>query len=74
MFTCVTHSVNMHMYAIGVRTKGTAQSFQKANLWYTQALDRGHTPAAYTLAIMHLNGVGTVRTRRAPLFIFHSHA
>eukprot|EP00392_Amoebophrya_sp_AT5.2_P001253 g1255.t1 len=40
---------------------GTDQSFQKAVLWYTQALDRGHTPAAYSLAIMHLNGVGTVR-------------
>ena len=25
---------------------GVAQSFQKAVLWYTQALDRGHTPAA----------------------------
>merc|ERR1712232_1260422 len=37
------------------------QSFQKAALWYTEALDRGHTPAAYTLAVMHLNGVGTVR-------------
>lgn len=40
---------------------GADQSFQKAALWYTQALDRGHTPAAYTLAIMHLNGVGTMR-------------
>jgi TPR repeat protein len=40
---------------------GTEQSFQKAALWYTQALDRGHTPAAYTLAVMHLNGVGTMR-------------
>merc|ERR1740121_1488246 len=26
-----------------------------------QALDRGHTPAAYSLAVMHLNGIGTVR-------------
>jgi TPR repeat protein len=40
---------------------GVDQSFQKAALWYTQALDRGHTPAAYTLAVMHLNGVGTMR-------------
>lgn len=40
---------------------GVEQSFQRATLWYTQALDRGHTPAAYTLAVMHLNGVGTVR-------------
>jgi len=40
---------------------GTEQSFQRAMLWYTQALDRGHTSAAYTLAIMHLNGIGTVR-------------
>eukprot|EP00747_Dinoflagellata_sp_TGD_P001835 gnl/TRDRNA2_/TRDRNA2_102512_c2_seq1.p1 gnl/TRDRNA2_/TRDRNA2_102512_c2~~gnl/TRDRNA2_/TRDRNA2_102512_c2_seq1.p1 ORF type:complete len:559 (-),score=120.24 gnl/TRDRNA2_/TRDRNA2_102512_c2_seq1:52-1545(-) len=40
---------------------GTEQSFQRATLWYTQALDRGHTPAAYTLAVMHLNGIGTVR-------------
>lgn len=40
---------------------GTEQSFQKAVLWYTQALDRGHTPAAYSLAVMHLNGIGTVR-------------
>merc|ERR1719440_2428028 len=46
------------MYLTGT---GTDQSFQKAVLWYTQALDRGHTPAAYTLAVMHLNGVGTVR-------------
>jgi len=40
---------------------GTEQSFQKAVLYYTQALDRGHTPAAYSLAVMHLNGIGTVR-------------
>mmetsp|Transcript_39351 Transcript_39351/g.113919 ORF Transcript_39351/g.113919 Transcript_39351/m.113919 type:complete len:773 (-) Transcript_39351:4-2322(-) len=40
---------------------GVGRSFQRAALWYTQALDRGHTPAAYTLAIMHLNGIGTVR-------------
>merc|ERR1712125_8668 len=40
---------------------GTELSFQRAALWYTQALDRGHTPAAYTLAIMYLNGVGTMR-------------
>jgi len=40
---------------------GTELSFRKAALWYTQALDRGHTPAAYSLAIMHLNGIGTVR-------------
>mmetsp|Transcript_25600 Transcript_25600/g.58157 ORF Transcript_25600/g.58157 Transcript_25600/m.58157 type:complete len:708 (+) Transcript_25600:93-2216(+) len=46
------------MYLKGI---GTTQSFQRAVLWYTQALDRGHTPAAYSLAIMHLNGVGTVR-------------
>lgn len=46
------------MYLTGT---GTEQSFQKAVLWYTQALDRGHTPAAYSLAVMHLNGIGTVR-------------
>ncbi|CAE6926564.1 SEL1L [Symbiodinium natans] len=40
---------------------GTEQSFQRAAHWYTQALDRGHTPAAYTLAVMHLNGIGAVR-------------
>eukprot|EP00971_Amphidinium_carterae_P129906 2573301-Amphidinium_carterae.1 len=40
---------------------GVDQSFPKAVLWYTQALDRGHTPAAYSLAVMHLNGIGTVR-------------
>lgn len=40
---------------------GVEQSFQKAALWYTQALDRGHTPAAYALAVMHLNGIGTMR-------------
>eukprot|EP00397_Hematodinium_sp_SG-2012_P009910 GEMP01010009.1.p1 GENE.GEMP01010009.1~~GEMP01010009.1.p1 ORF type:complete len:700 (+),score=137.52 GEMP01010009.1:367-2466(+) len=40
---------------------GVEQSFRKATLWYTHALDRGHTPAAYSLALMHLNGVGTVR-------------
>merc|ERR1719440_320683 len=40
---------------------GTQQSFQHAVLFYTQALDRGHTPAAYSLAVMHLNGIGTVR-------------
>jgi TPR repeat protein len=46
------------MYLTGA---GTEQSFQRAVLWYTQALDRGHTPAAYSLAVMHLNGIGTVR-------------
>jgi len=46
------------MYLTGT---GTDQSFQRAALWFTQALDRGHTPATYTLAVMHLNGVGTVR-------------
>lgn len=46
------------MYLTGT---GTEQSFQRAVLWYTQALDRGHTPAAYSLAVMHLNGIGTVR-------------
>mmetsp|Transcript_88273 Transcript_88273/g.248548 ORF Transcript_88273/g.248548 Transcript_88273/m.248548 type:complete len:752 (-) Transcript_88273:241-2496(-) len=40
---------------------GTDQSFQKAILFYTQALDRGHTPAAYSLAVMHLNGIGVMR-------------
>ncbi|KAF4710818.1 Sel-1 suppressor of lin-12-like, partial [Perkinsus olseni] len=40
---------------------GTVQSFPTAFMWYAQALERGHTPAAYALAIMHLNGVGTVR-------------
>lgn len=40
------------------------QSFHTAVHWYTQALDRGHTPAAYTLAVMHLNGVGTIRDCR----------
>ncbi|KAF4753284.1 Sel-1 suppressor of lin-12-like, partial [Perkinsus olseni] len=37
---------------------GTVQSFPTAFMWYAQALERGHTPAAYALAIMHLNGVG----------------
>merc|ERR1719217_1649302 len=46
------------MYLTG---NGVEQSFQKAVLWYTQALERGHTPAAYSLAVMHLNGIGTVR-------------
>ncbi|CAJ1368288.1 unnamed protein product [Effrenium voratum] len=46
------------MYLTG---SGAEQSFQKAVLYYTQALDRGHTPAAYSLAVMHLNGIGTVR-------------
>mmetsp|Transcript_38275 Transcript_38275/g.89894 ORF Transcript_38275/g.89894 Transcript_38275/m.89894 type:complete len:747 (-) Transcript_38275:95-2335(-) len=46
------------MYLTGT---GVDQSFPKAVLWYTQALDRGHTPAAYSLAVMHLNGIGTVR-------------
>jgi len=41
--------------------KGADQSFQKAVLWFTQALERGHTPAGYQLAVMHLNGIGTVR-------------
>ena len=31
---------------------GVAQSFQKAVLWYTQALDRGHTPAASARAVL----------------------
>ena len=30
-------------------------------MWYSAALERGHTPATYSLAIMHLNGVGTIR-------------
>mmetsp|Transcript_136326 Transcript_136326/g.271906 ORF Transcript_136326/g.271906 Transcript_136326/m.271906 type:complete len:699 (+) Transcript_136326:78-2174(+) len=46
------------MYLTGT---GIEQSFQRAALWFTQALDRGHTPATYTLAVMHLNGVGTVK-------------
>lgn len=46
------------MYLTG---SGTERSFQRAVLWYTQALDRGHTPAAYALAVIHLNGVGTIR-------------
>ena len=25
---------------------------------FREALDRGHTPAAYSLAVMHLNGIG----------------
>lgn len=40
---------------------GTTKSLQHAQVWYTQALDRGHTPAAYTLAVMYLNGVGAAR-------------
>eukprot|EP00927_Polykrikos_kofoidii_P049989 TRINITY_DN43957_c0_g1_i1.p1 TRINITY_DN43957_c0_g1~~TRINITY_DN43957_c0_g1_i1.p1 ORF type:complete len:846 (+),score=143.41 TRINITY_DN43957_c0_g1_i1:101-2539(+) len=40
---------------------GTQQSFQHAVLYYTQAIDRGHTPAAYSLAVMHLNGIGVMR-------------
>mmetsp|Transcript_96161 Transcript_96161/g.276251 ORF Transcript_96161/g.276251 Transcript_96161/m.276251 type:complete len:717 (-) Transcript_96161:43-2193(-) len=46
------------MYLTGT---GIEQSFNKAVLFYTQALDRGHTPAAYSLAVMHLNGIGTIR-------------
>lgn len=46
------------MYLTGTAVQ---ESFQKAVLYYTQALDRGHTPAAYSLAVMHLNGIGTVR-------------
>jgi len=30
-------------------------------MFYTEALKRGHTPAGYALAVMHLNGIGTVR-------------
>jgi len=41
--------------------QGIERSFQSAVLWLTQALDRGHTPAAYALALMHLNGVGIMR-------------
>jgi TPR repeat protein len=40
---------------------GTNQNFQKAFMFYTEALKRGHTPAGYALAVMHLNGIGTVR-------------
>ena len=40
---------------------GTVQNFQKAFMWFTEALRRGHTPAGYALAVMHLNGIGTVR-------------
>ena len=40
---------------------GVGQNFQKAYMWYTEALKRGHTPAGYALAVMHLNGIGTVR-------------
>lgn len=46
------------MYLTGT---GVDQSFNKAVIFYTQALDRGHTPAAYSLAVMHLNGIGTIR-------------
>ena len=46
------------VYLTGV---GVEQSFHKAVFWYTRALHRGHTPAAYSLAVMHLNGVGTIR-------------
>lgn len=47
-----------NMYLTGT---GVEQNFHKAVLYYTHALDRGHTPAAYSLAVMHLNGIGTVR-------------
>ena len=40
---------------------GTHQNFQKAIMWFTEALRRGHTPAGYALAVMHLNGIGTVK-------------
>eukprot|EP00929_Paragymnodinium_shiwhaense_P088805 TRINITY_DN49111_c0_g1_i3.p1 TRINITY_DN49111_c0_g1~~TRINITY_DN49111_c0_g1_i3.p1 ORF type:complete len:503 (+),score=84.83 TRINITY_DN49111_c0_g1_i3:206-1714(+) len=40
---------------------GTKLSFTLATMWFTKALDKGHTPAAYTLAVMHLNGIGTIR-------------
>lgn len=46
------------MYLTGT---GVDQSFNKAVIFYTKALDHGHTPAAYSLAVMHLNGIGTVR-------------
>lgn len=52
------------MYNLGsvyLTGSGVEQSFRKASLWYTQALDRGHTPAAYSLALMHLNGIGSIR-------------
>eukprot|EP00927_Polykrikos_kofoidii_P037792 TRINITY_DN32008_c0_g1_i1.p1 TRINITY_DN32008_c0_g1~~TRINITY_DN32008_c0_g1_i1.p1 ORF type:complete len:762 (+),score=99.66 TRINITY_DN32008_c0_g1_i1:95-2380(+) len=46
------------MYLTG---SGVAQSLSTAMTWFTHAVDRGHTPAAYTVAIMYLNGVGAVR-------------
>jgi TPR repeat protein len=36
---------------------GAPQSFIHAFLYFTQALNQGHTPAGYALALMHLNGV-----------------
>ena len=43
---------------------GVGQHFQRAAVFFTQALELGHTPAAYALALMHLNGVGTGRDCR----------
>eukprot|EP00929_Paragymnodinium_shiwhaense_P090846 TRINITY_DN50942_c0_g1_i1.p1 TRINITY_DN50942_c0_g1~~TRINITY_DN50942_c0_g1_i1.p1 ORF type:complete len:788 (+),score=191.28 TRINITY_DN50942_c0_g1_i1:84-2447(+) len=41
---------------------GVEQSHRQAMIWYTKALDRGHTPAAYALAILHLNSIGTAKS------------
>mmetsp|Transcript_68412 Transcript_68412/g.164222 ORF Transcript_68412/g.164222 Transcript_68412/m.164222 type:complete len:715 (-) Transcript_68412:8-2152(-) len=43
------------LYLTGV---GTDKSLHRAVLWFTEAIDRGHTPAAYALSVMYLNGIG----------------
>eukprot|EP00922_Rhytidocystis_sp_ex-Travisia-forbesii_P071687 GHVS01106986.1.p1 GENE.GHVS01106986.1~~GHVS01106986.1.p1 ORF type:complete len:1008 (+),score=252.37 GHVS01106986.1:169-3024(+) len=40
---------------------GVTQSSIEAMQWFTKALEQNHTPAAYALAAMHYNGLGTVR-------------
>eukprot|EP00971_Amphidinium_carterae_P210193 4170205-Amphidinium_carterae.2 len=50
--------------------QGANQSFPKALLWYTEALERGHTPAAYVLAVMHLNGIGTMSNCKVAVDLF----
>eukprot|EP01071_Lankesteria_metandrocarpae_P005065 Lankesteria_metandrocarpae@DN3841_c0_g1_i1.p1 len=46
------------MYLTGT---GAPQSYHKALTWYSRALDQGHVLSAYGLALVHLNGFGTVR-------------
>ncbi|CEL93954.1 unnamed protein product [Vitrella brassicaformis CCMP3155] len=50
-----------NLAALYMTGTGVTQSFQRALMWYARALEKGHTPAAYSLAVMYLNGLGTVR-------------